>query len=370
MKSLIQTALIVVLVASGCGNRGHESRTLDIDISGELSAIQDQLTSGFCQSFAFTGLLEQRWFQKVHSPIKISEKSLIRAAIRTVIETYWNDKTLKFDEVPFNFHIGNIGMSHLLKAVSTYGVVPESAYPTTTVDASGKRSFTFDLDAYSNLVGRNATELNYAGVTKESLLRAIDELFGAPQAFVERVSVFSYETYADEIHVIQSPTELRDFLDFHIDSFSLVLNEDGFVEGQNVFNPANKELLIATDRRFTKDPIRSHAGRMLDVTEQLLDQGIPIVMWNKWQSLVDGVVKDSGGHLTVLVGYENLPDHTRWYRAKSSGGVNSTPKESLWPNTTHPIRSVNGYIYFERDVLEKALLGVFVPAIFGSHMTQ
>ena len=79
--------------------------------------------------------------------------------------------------------------------------------------------------------------------------------------------------------------------------------------------------------------------------------------------LKDGVARDIGGHLFILVGYENLPDHTRWYRFKNSGGVHTALIE-LVPGARFPTRLVNGYIYLEREVLERILMGALVPAAF------
>ena len=267
------------LLLAACGRHDVMSLPLDIDISNEFAGIQNQLSSDFCQSFAFAGLLEHIWFQKTGNILKLSEKSIIRAALRTLIETYWNERDHKFDPVPFDFHIGDVGTSLLSRAVASYGVVPEDAYPTLKADSQGNKAFTFDLKAYAGLFERTSAEMNSSGITRDTLLNAVDELMGVPGEFTTIARTFSYETFKYVEHAIGTPAAMRDFLEFHADDYVVVYSAEGFVAGQNIFNPENHRLLVESERRFTQTPVEASASHLLDTIEKMLDQGIPVVMW-------------------------------------------------------------------------------------------
>jgi hypothetical protein len=122
-------------------------------------------------------------------------------------------------------------------------------------------------------------------------------------------------------------------------------------------------ILKIAEARFQHTPKEMGASKLLDLAEKILDQGIPLPMGNKWlKPGPDGSVIDGGGHLTLLIGYETRPDGTRWYRVKDSRGMTSETRE--WPNSKYPITRVDGYTYWERSVLEKALTGFLAPSVF------
>lgn len=366
MKRTFTVFFVVANVFYGCGKAPQSSGSLDIDFGREFTDIQDQLSSGFCQSYAFTALLEHRWHQKTGVSLKLSEKSIIRATLRTVIETYWNAKEQNFDTVPFSFHLGNFGMSSLLKAIETYGVVPESSYPTLKTNESGDKSFTFDIKAYEELTKYSSEELNSAGVTKDAFLKSVDDLFGIPPDFSVSAKLFSYDTFHSETRVFETAKSLGDFLEVNANNYEIVYNSEGFVSGQTVFNSENHKKFADSDARFTKTPRELSAQSLLGLADKILDQGVPLVMWNKWQELKNGTAEDSGGHLTVIVGYETFPDKTRWYRIKNSYGARTS--DFIYPGTTYPIRTIDGYTYWEKSVLEKALMGLFIPSVFLANL--
>ncbi len=367
MPKLCKALFVAAVLLASCGLR-QDSAIHDIDLATEVTTIQNQMESNFCQSYALTALVEQRWYQRTGTNLKFSERAVIWANARTLAESYWNEGEKKFDATPFNFGLGNVGVSLGLKAVARYGLVPESEFPTTTIDSAGQQHFTFDLTKYEALAAMTSEELNRKAISLADVLNTIDDLFGVPPSFNISAQRLSYVTYEPETITLKSATDVRDFLQITSKDYAVVYSTEGFVDGMNIFNPEIKNLLLGSEERFTERPREMPAAKILSLAERMLDQGIPVLLWNKWQDVKNGVVKDSGGHITILIGYQTLPNNTRWYRVKNSRGISTQIADRSWPNAAHSIRTVNGFTYFERSVLEKALIGILTPAVIPSEI--
>lgn len=348
-------------------NRDISSSPLSLDISKELLVPNNQLNTPFCQTFAMISLLEYYWAKKYNTKIKFSEKYLVKTITLTILERAWNEETQMFntDSVigHMGFAAGNIGLSVILSAIEKYGIVPDSAFNSfKTVD--DKEGFNIDLEQYNHLFRTNPETYNQHGLTLNKMKEYIETIFGSPTDFSLDAEYFSYSAFNDQIKKISDPMDLIKQIDFNVSDFKVVYNKSNYLENHRFFNPHYLEnyfrpIELAFGNYFEE----SNTSEMLLMIEKSIDLGNPIYFTNKWLSKdASGEIIDTGGHVTLIVGYQKVGDQT-WYRIKNSSGINPQLHEFLIDGTPIAIKRINGYDYIEKSSLEVLMTGIMIPSV-------